>query len=251
MCQTCKPKKLKSGYRIIIGEWHVFRFNHPVEVAANRERMRSNASTDNGRSPRLGQDGNFSGTNSPAIRPDSPISSASNAEVPDWSFARREAVIARLNGTEINLDSLGEQDLNNLYHDILKVKGARRERASVGRSESRLSYVESAYDDDEDRGSSSVWNRPFSGETWTADDTSVDSGLALSAPALRQVDKQLREVRESMEEQLNAQRVEFEARLQEMAASSSAAKEVETEKAEMGVKLKTVQEEMQVSAKPV
>lgn len=48
-------------------------------------------------------------TDSPR-RPSSPAESA--AEGADWNYARREAVVARLNGTEVDLDTLGDQDLN-------------------------------------------------------------------------------------------------------------------------------------------
>lgn len=200
------------------------------------------------RSPHLSGEASFSGNNSPALRPDSPISAASGADAADWQFARREAVVARLNGTDVNLDNLADADLTSLYHDILKVKGQRR-GTSMGRPESRMSsYLGSVYDDEDDENASSVFTRPFSGDTWGTENSSIDSGLALLAPALQQVDEQLREARESMEQQLEEQRDEYESKLQTMAASSAAAEEIKAERAQMETKLKIVQEEMQVRA---
>lgn len=43
-------------------------------------------------------------------RPSSPSESA--ADGADWNYARREAVVARLNGTDVDLETLGDQDLN-------------------------------------------------------------------------------------------------------------------------------------------
>lgn len=107
-----KPKQLKSGYRIILGDIHVFRFNHPEEVRKNRHSKifvptnLKNAMGSNG----YEETAVPSGTSSPvAERPPSPTS----INV-DWSYARREAVVARLNGTDVDLEKLEDAALNRL-----------------------------------------------------------------------------------------------------------------------------------------
>lgn len=107
-----KPKQLKSGYRIILGDIHVFRFNHPEEVRKNRD---SKAFVSSSLKSEVSSNGVEevvlpSGTSSPV--PDSPSSpTASNV---DWSYARREAVVARLNGTDVDLDKLDDGELGRL-----------------------------------------------------------------------------------------------------------------------------------------
>lgn len=107
-----KPKQLKSGYRIILGDIHVFRFNHPEEVRKTRDSkifvpsgLKSEVSS-NGHEEAAAQ----SGTSSPV--PDRPASPTSTNV--DWSYARREAVVARLNGRDVDLEKLDDADLNRL-----------------------------------------------------------------------------------------------------------------------------------------
>ncbi|GAA5864258.1 hypothetical protein JCM1840_006717 [Sporobolomyces johnsonii] len=178
-----KPKELKSGFRIILGDFHVFRFNHPEEVRKAREIGKARADL---RSPLL-DTYDENGSSSPHVRPESPMSLA--GENADWSYARREAVVARLNGKDVNLDQLKDEDLNKLYSDILRVRHSRTaSSASVtsgDRPESRMSFLDSVDEDgdgDEDESDDDgAMSRPFSGSTWTTDPTSLgDSTLTLS-----------------------------------------------------------------------
>jgi kinesin family protein 1 len=41
---SLQPQTLRSGYRLILGDYHVFRFNHPEEVRQHREKVRLAAS---------------------------------------------------------------------------------------------------------------------------------------------------------------------------------------------------------------
>ncbi|KAI5819190.1 hypothetical protein BZA77DRAFT_332268 [Pyronema omphalodes] len=38
-----KPRRLRTGFRIILGDFHIFRFNHPQEARAERDRLRQSA----------------------------------------------------------------------------------------------------------------------------------------------------------------------------------------------------------------
>lgn len=106
----------------------------------------------------------------------------------DWSYARREAVVARLNGKDVNLDALKDDDLNQLYSSILKVRHSRTSSvatsvASGDRPESRMSFLDSVTEDGDDEEGSSIeaGSRPYSGGTWTTDPTSAgDSTMTLA-----------------------------------------------------------------------
>ncbi|KAK0547296.1 hypothetical protein OC846_003155 [Tilletia horrida] len=153
-----EPRRLRSGYRVILGDFHVFRFNHPEEARKARDRVRSTLAMAEG-----GPD--VTGSESPMTRPDSPAS-ADAADV-DWTYARREAAMARLNGQDVNFDNLGEEDLEKLFEDISRARSKKSATGSV-RAESRMSF----WDDGASESTTSNF-RPYSLSTLT-DDTSVD-----------------------------------------------------------------------------
>ncbi|KAK0560480.1 hypothetical protein OC844_003733 [Tilletia horrida] len=153
-----EPRRLRSGYRVILGDFHVFRFNHPEEVRKARDRVKSTLAMSEG-----GEE--VTGTDSPLTRPDSPAS-ADAADV-DWTYARREAAMARLNGQDVDFDKLGEEDLDKLFEDISRARSKRVGTGSV-RAESRMSF----WDDGASESTTSNF-RPYSLSTFT-DDTSVD-----------------------------------------------------------------------------
>lgn len=112
-----------------LGEHHVFRFNHPEEVRKQRDRQKHLS---------IGMNGDLesepSGQASPTTRPDSPASSAADA---DWNFAKREAAL-RLAG--LDPDSMPDDQLDSLYEKITKVKTLRGRRFEGGsRPDSSLS----------------------------------------------------------------------------------------------------------------
>ncbi|KDN48024.1 hypothetical protein RSAG8_03040, partial [Rhizoctonia solani AG-8 WAC10335] len=130
-----KAYKLKSGYRIILGDSHVFRFNNPEEVRKQRAKSSMHITMTAADLEALGQP-------SPSTRPDSP---SSDADVDhDWNFALREAALARLHGLDPGLDSLPDEDINKLYDRITKLKTA-RDHTSKGRPESSLSHADDVW----------------------------------------------------------------------------------------------------------
>ncbi|KAH9991622.1 hypothetical protein BJV74DRAFT_877977 [Russula compacta] len=207
-----QPHKLRSGFRIILGEHHVFRFNNPEEVRKQRDRatMKSNL--------------NFSMTAADlGSRPDSPVSSSGELEDVDWTFAKREAALARL-GLDPALDSLPDGDLNKLYERITMVKNI-RDHNLKHRPESSLSQADDVWSES---------GRPFSSDALT-DDTSVDAGPSRGSPdadALKEA-----------QNQLEAQRQEFESRLRAMTESAEA-EDLKEEKDHMQHQLKLVQIQM-------
>ncbi len=156
-------------------------------------------------------------------RPDSPTSSSGEQEDVDWTFAKREAALARL-GLDPALDSLPDEDLNKLYERITMVKNI-RDHNLKHRPESSLSQADDVWSES---------GRPFSIDALT-DDTSVDAGPSRGSPdadALKEV-----------QNQLETQRQEFESRLR-VITESTEADDLKEEKDHMQHQLKLVQMQM-------
>ncbi|PFH61336.1 hypothetical protein XA68_17638 [Ophiocordyceps unilateralis] len=139
-----EPIQLHSGYRVILGDFHIFRFNHPMEARAERaevvgqsllrqsltaSQIQALERSSPCHSPRLGHDRSFSKSSDPTsdYRPDSPAPYSRGGRDSDWSLARREAAGAIL-GTDQNLASLTDEELNALFEDVQR---ARAERVNV------------------------------------------------------------------------------------------------------------------------
>ncbi|KAJ7163847.1 kinesin-like protein [Mycena crocata] len=215
---TDQPYKLRSGFRIILGDNHVFRFNDPEAVRKQRDRatLKSNLQLS------VTAADLEAGEASPATRPDSPTSSADGADV-DWTFAKREAAFARL-GLDPTLDNLPDDDLNKLYEKITKVKTMRDHNMKPSRPESSMSMSQSQTDD--------VWSetgRPFSSDA-TTDDTSVDAVPSVGSP---EIDGSLRDVQNQLEN-----------RLQAITESSTEAEDLKVEKDHMEHQLQLVRTQM-------
>ncbi|EJD54101.1 kinesin-like protein [Auricularia subglabra TFB-10046 SS5] len=218
-----EPRRLRSGYRIILGDHHVFRFNNPDEVRKQRDRAaRSHLSVSISAADIAAAQ---EGRDSPATRPDSPVSMASAAGEVDWTYAQREAALAQLKGLDPTLDNLPDEDLNKLFERITKVKSMRDQgstKAGTIRPESSLSQLDDMW--------SEAGGRPFSSEVLT-DDTSLDNGVEMS------------ESLKDMQGQLEAQRFEFESRLQAISEGTEA-EDLKVEKQHMEQQLKMVQAQM-------
>ena len=177
-----EPRQLHSGYRVILGDFHIFRFNHPMEARAERAEIRAEqsllrqsvtasqlqihdlSSPPTPRTPghnraisKAGSEIGFGDS-----RPDSPASR--NGRDSDWSFARREAAGAIL-GTDRNVASLTDEELSRLFEEVQR---ARAERVTSGR------------DGDEDMESTSSYPiREKYLSTGTFDNFSLDTALTM------------------------------------------------------------------------
>ncbi len=102
----------------------------------------------------------------PATRPDSPAS----GDV-DWTYARREYALSKLNGQNVNFDNLNEEDLEKLFEDISRARSKKSMGGGsvLGRPESRASL----FDDGASESAASSVVRPYSYGAIT-DDTSID-----------------------------------------------------------------------------
>ncbi|EGG06377.1 uncharacterized protein MELLADRAFT_36123, partial [Melampsora larici-populina 98AG31] len=200
------PKKLKSGYRVILGDYHIFRFNHPEEVRKHREKVKSMSGLSPGGRP---------GSGSPFVRTDSP-SNSSVFDPQDYHYARREAVISRLNGTDVNLEELDDSEVERLFDDVARLRMQRKSGASVSGRESRMSCISESIDDDDHSGGSPSC-RPQSGSTYVTDDTSIaDSTVTYNQPEL---DHQLQNMKADLEQQLDKQRIGYEDKIKTLSST--------------------------------
>ena len=240
-----EPSKLHSGYRVILGDFHIFRFNHPLEARAERAegagqsllRQSVTASQlqalDRTPSPRSsGHERSFSRVSDMGgdSRPGSPAPFARSGRDSDWSLARREAAGAIL-GSDQNFTSLTDEELNALFEDVQR---ARAERGN-GR------------DDGEDSESGTSYQlREKYMSTGTIDNFSLDTALTMpSTPRQGEQEERLKEAREEMQNQLERQKEEFQEKLKSAEAANVEVEEIRTEKAKMENTLLELKEDMQ------
>ncbi|KAL4075575.1 hypothetical protein J3A83DRAFT_4356841 [Scleroderma citrinum] len=212
---TATPYKLRSGYRIILGDYHVFRFNNPEEVRKKRDRATARSNLQHS----IAASEAVVGDAIPALpkesRPPSRSSSSADEADVDWNFAKREAALARL-GLDPTLDNLPDEDINKLFERIAKVK-TMRDHNLKSRPESSLSHRDDLWSES---------GRPISSET---DDTSVDAGPSHGSP---DTDGPLKDVQ-----------LQLESRLQAISESSEA-EDLKVEKDHMEHQLKLVQQQL-------
>ncbi|KAF4501707.1 kinesin family member 1 13 14 [Fusarium agapanthi] len=242
-----EPSQLHSGYRVILGDFHIFRFNHPMEARAERaevpERPQSllrhsiTASQlqalDRGSpspSPRPGHERSFSRVSEfgDISRPESPSIFQRSGRESDWSLARREAAGAIL-GSDQNLTSLTDEELNALFEDVQR---ARAERVN-GRE-----------DGDDSESSYPIRDKYLS--NGTMDNFSLDTALTMpSTPKQGEPDDRLKEVREELQSKLEKQKEEYQDQLKSAEAANVEIEEIKLEKVKMEAALKELKEDMQ------
>lgn len=239
-----EPKRLRSGYRVILGDFHIFRFNHPMEARAERAEQSSLRHSilasnlgdfDKGSpspSPRPGHERSFSKAGSEAdwdmSRPESPAPFQQRSRDSDWSFARREAAGAIL-GPDKQIAGLTDEELNLLFEDVQR---ARAERAGQN------------IDDDLESNTSYPIREKYM-SNGTLDNFSLDTALTMpSTPKQGEVEDKLREVREEMQVQLDKQKEEYQDQLKSAEAANVEVEEIRKEKARMEDDLRQLKEEM-------
>jgi kinesin family member 1 len=226
-----KSKKLKSGNRIILGDFHIFRFNNPLESKAERvERslLRHSVTASQMSSPspfRPSHDRSMSNIGSEidgdSSRADSP---SLNGRDSDWSFARREAANALL-GKDPKITQMTDEELDQLFDSVQRARDERK-----GRPESK--FFEGEYDSDD---LSSILMRDKYMSGGTMDNFSFDTALTMpgtpwiSEDPENDADVTLKASQLDMQHQLDEQKAASEAELDstESTAANEAAKEEE------------------------
>ncbi|KAM0198146.1 hypothetical protein ACHAPQ_007575 [Fusarium lateritium] len=242
-----EPSQLHSGYRVILGDFHIFRFNHPMEARAERAEVPERPTSllrhsitasqfqalDRGSpspSPRPGHERSFSRVSEfgDVSRPETPSIFQRSGRESDWSLARREAAGAIL-GSDQNLTSLSDEELNALFEDVQKV---RAERVNVRE------------DGDDSDSSYPIRDKYLSGGTM--DSFSLDTALTMpSTPKQGEPDDRLKEVREELQSKLEKQKEEYQDQLKNAEAANVEIEEIKQEKVKMEAALKELKEDMQ------
>lgn len=237
-----EPKQLHSGYRVILGDFHIFRFNHPLEAKAERAEVGSSLlrqsitasqlqALDRTPSPRPGHERSMSKVSDFGdSRPESPASFSRNGRDSDWSLARREAAGAIL-GTDQNFTSLTDEELNSLFEEVQRVRAER---------------VNGREDGEDTESVTSYQLREKYMSTGTIDNLSLDTALTMpSTPKQGENDERLKEAREEMQNQLERQKEEFQEKLKSAEAASVEVAEIKKEKAKMETALLELKHDMQ------
>ncbi|KAI8331620.1 hypothetical protein EDC96DRAFT_527066 [Choanephora cucurbitarum] len=197
-----EPHQLKSGYRIILGYYHIFRFNNPEEV--RKERDLHKVAIENS------MQGAASTADDEDARPDSPSTESTvGSEVIDWNFARREAVLAYYSADN-NFEAFKDDELEKLYDGIAKIRNSRRSR-----SESRA--------DNNDDDDSSTTRDSFRNSTSA---TMVEDGLEsvctdLSVAQSEVLEEKIKQEKERLQKELDNQKRLFEAKINRMSRQYS------------------------------
>ncbi|KAE9967058.1 hypothetical protein EG328_008433 [Venturia inaequalis] len=242
-----KPKRLRSGYRVILGDFHIFRFNHPQEARQERAEQTSllrhsiTPCDFSSPSPRPGHERTISVLSRADSEFDfgSPIRGLSPppraGRDSEWSFARREAANALL-GSDQKISALNDEELDVLFDDLQKVRAERKFKAQV-----RL------LDGEED--SDSVTSYPVRekyASTGTIDNFSLDTILTVpSTPQASDDDNKLRLVRDDMQTKLDRQREEYQEQLKSAEEAHVAIEEIRAEKVQMEENLQLIKQEME------
>lgn len=248
------PKRLRSGYRVILGDFHIFRFNHPQEAREERAEQGSllkySVTADQLDSPsprppghertpssvsRIWSD-DEGDTRSPGN--ESPAPFRTHGRDSDWAFARREAISSSL-GPDQKMTDLTDDQLDVLFEDLQRVRAVRK-----ARPESKLFDSYNGDTDSESVSSHPVRDKYLS--NGTLDNISLDTALTIpSTPRQSADEEQLKQTREEMQDQLDQRKDEYQQKLQNAEEGNVEIEELRTEKAKMEASLQEMKDTMQ------
>ncbi|KAI8877974.1 kinesin-domain-containing protein [Backusella circina FSU 941] len=239
-----EPKVLHSGYRIILGSGlhHVFRFNNPDEVRREREQQQQQQQQQQQTSPTIP-----SGRNS-VLGNQSVTSESSNAqlsEVIDWKFAHREALLCNYGGSiSTDLDVMTDEDLKQLSEGISKVREFRnRKRISSENGYPHLDDDVSSFTVSPRTSISSSKRLSVLSSAPTLDDEELDS----PQPLLKdEREKWIKMATEEMQQQLEIQKQEYQAKLKQAESSKATDDELDKEKEVLAAKYEQIKQEMEL-----
>lgn len=243
-----RPKRLRSGYRVILGDFHIFRFNHPQEARAERDeheqgsKLKQSMTVDEldetpsrlRTTPNNASRDDFDEMNA-QTPPESPTLYGQIEPDYDWSFARREAATAIL-GPDQKIANLTDEELDVLFDDLQRVRANRKTRPDV------LS-ADRDYDSDSVT-SHSVRERYLSAST--TDKFSLDTALtAPSTPPRSEDADQGKPLHDDLQARLQVQGARNEISLGEVEESSSQANGHEADKIDVRRDIEELKQEME------
>ena len=216
-----KAQRLRSGNRLILGDFHIFRFNNPLEAKAERGeksllRHSVIASHLGTSSPlRPGHDRSMSKAGSEyeydSSRAESPFPQGQDL---DWSSARREAAGALL-GPGQQIVGLSDDQLDDLLENVQRAREERRGREQLPEQD----------EDSDDMSSFLVRDKYMS--NGTLDNFSLDTALTIpGTPSLGDAptandDSTLKPTQLDMQAQIDDQKQQHKEELRAAEASAS------------------------------
>lgn len=226
-----KPKRLKSGNRIILGDFQIFRFNNPLEAKAERAEHGQTLLRHTVTASQLGSPTPYRPNHErSASSVTSPWGSSSRAESPmpdgdDYAFARREAAPAMF-GIDPKVHQMTDEQLDSLYENVQKAREERRGRPNSQSSDDLDSFLtREKYMSD-----STFGEFPFDTDSNAAQSKPSEIGLGIqhessgsvtSSPAIEDTKpdqsevmrQELERTKREFQEELKRQKAEYEAQL--------------------------------------
>jgi kinesin family protein 1 len=231
-----KPRVLKSGHRIILGDFHIFRFNNPQEARAERADIGTSLlrhsvmpSQLNSPSPapRPGHDRSFSTISmansdfdSDSPRAGSPALWQRGRES-EFSYARREALTV-LVGSDKRVEDLADEEFDALFEDLNRLREIRK------RPESRIWQV----DEDADSVSSYLLREKYA-SGGTLDNFSLDTALTMPSTPQHEGSEKMQEMRDDMQERTDQRKEDYHAKMKTDAEAKMELEELRAAKVEM------------------
>lgn len=236
-----EPKRLRSGFRVILGDFHIFRFNHPQEAREERleqSLLRHSVTTSQLGSPAPGRhDRTVSKTGSEidgdSSRAESPLPRGTDS---DWLHARREAASAILGGDQ-KISHLADDELDALFDDVQKARAVRRGKGD------KIPEME---EDSDSLSSYPVRDKYMS--NGTIDNFSLDTAITIPGTPHQGEDDEgdaaLQISRDDMQQQLDKRKEEYQDRLNN--TNLQDVEESSADKTQMEEALRLAKEEFQV-----
>jgi kinesin family protein 1 len=230
-----KPRVLKSGHRIILGDFHIFRFNNPQEARAERAdigtsllRHSVTPSQLNSPSPapRPGHDRSLSTISlaNSDFDIDSPRAGSpalwQRGRESEFSYARREALTV-LVGSDKRVEDLGDEEFDALFEDLNRLREIRK------RPESRI------YSDEDMESTSSFAFREKYASGATLDNFSLDTALTMPSTPQHDGSEKMQDMRDDMQDNLEKRKEDYQAKLKADAEAKVELAQLRTATAEM------------------
>jgi kinesin family protein 1 len=231
-----KPRVLKSGHRIILGDFHIFRFNNPQEARAERAEvgnslLRHSVTPSQLHSPspapRPGHDRSFSTISiaNSDFDPDSPRAGSpalwQRGRESEFSYARREALTV-LVGADKRVEDLADEEFDALFEDLNRLREIRK------RPESRIW----SNDDDMDSTISFPLREKYA-SGGTLDNFSLDTALTMPSTPQHEGSEKMQDMRDDMQERFGQQKADYHSKLRADAEAKVELEELRAAKAEI------------------
>ncbi|KAI9484614.1 hypothetical protein BDB00DRAFT_854270 [Zychaea mexicana] len=209
--RIAEPRRLKSGYRIILGDYHFFRFNHPEEVRRERDRQKSVILSGGINTSSSNVNGSM-GPPTPGIVldeqpwPTTPLGDSNTlySEPSDINYAKMENGGSKYYANEIQ--GLKDDELDKLYGDISRIRNSRRSRP--------VSRATIAGDDDDGSSKDSIRNSMAT--TTIVDLESVCTDTTFVHSSNNEVEDRMKLERDKLQKVLDEQKQFYETRISRM-----------------------------------